>query len=170
MKNWASATSNSVTRIYEPVIRPDSGLLLPELLGGALIRGSSARYARYATTGVVHFRKTAPLACENGGMTSPAVPPKPCIERSCMNLALNGKDRCHYHHQGWERERNRRPSRMAYRDPAYKASPKLGICWICGRPGADTRDHVRPISKGGTNDPSNLRPAHRSCNSARGNR
>lgn len=33
-----------------------------------------------------------------------------------------------------------------------------------------TFDHVVPVSKGGTNDLQNIRPAHRSCNSARGNR
>ena len=33
-----------------------------------------------------------------------------------------------------------------------------------------TFDHVIPVSKGGTNDLQNIRPAHRSCNSARGNR
>lgn len=35
------------------------------------------------------------------------------------------------------------------------------ICWLCGRGGADTVDHVIPLSKGGDPlDPSNLRPAH----------
>jgi 5-methylcytosine-specific restriction protein A len=42
------------------------------------------------------------------------------------------------------------------------------MCWICGRPGADTADHVVPLAQGG--DPTsemNLRAAHRSCNSRR---
>jgi 5-methylcytosine-specific restriction endonuclease McrA len=97
-------------------------------------------------------------------------PPRPCIERGCNNLALTGRDRCHPHHRAWERARNRRADRQGYRDPAYRSAPKRGICWLCGLPGADTRDHVRPLSKGGTNDPSNIRPAHRACNSARGGR
>jgi 5-methylcytosine-specific restriction protein A len=34
------------------------------------------------------------------------------------------------------------------------------VCWLCGRPGADTVDHVTPLSLGGTSDLDNLRPAH----------
>lgn len=34
------------------------------------------------------------------------------------------------------------------------------VCYICGRPGADAVDHVVPISRGGSDDPSNLKPAH----------
>ncbi|WP_200209119.1 HNH endonuclease [Micromonospora coerulea] len=43
-------------------------------------------------------------------------------------------------------------------------------CWLCGRYGANTADHVTPLSRGGTNDLSNLKPAHKACNSGRGNR
>jgi hypothetical protein len=42
-------------------------------------------------------------------------------------------------------------------------------CWLCGLPGARTADHVVPRSAGGGDDLGNLRPAHRGCNSARGN-
>lgn len=42
------------------------------------------------------------------------------------------------------------------------------VCWLCGTPGADSVDHVIPLSKGGPElDPANLRPAHGRCNSAR---
>lgn len=38
------------------------------------------------------------------------------------------------------------------------------ICWLCGHEITDPRDytvdHVVPLSQGGTNAPSNLRPAH----------
>ena len=44
------------------------------------------------------------------------------------------------------------------------------ICHICGHPGADTMDHLIPWSHGGTNTLDNLRAAHRSCNSRRGDR
>lgn len=43
-------------------------------------------------------------------------------------------------------------------------------CYLCGRPGADTVDHVVPRQHGGSNSLDNLRPAHRYCNQARGNR
>lgn len=43
-------------------------------------------------------------------------------------------------------------------------------CWICGKPGADTIDHLLPISRGGSVlDKKNCLPAHQACNSARGN-
>ena len=51
-------------------------------------------------------------------------------------------------------------------------------CWICGGgidragpaagPWAASVDHVLPRARGGTNDPANLRLAHRRCNGARG--
>jgi len=35
------------------------------------------------------------------------------------------------------------------------------ICWMCGRPGADTVDHITPLAQGGAPlDPNNLKPAH----------
>lgn len=39
-------------------------------------------------------------------------------------------------------------------------------CWMCGDI-ADTIDHVKPLSKGGLNILSNIRPACRSCNSSK---
>mgnify|MGYP002041581375 CR=1 FL=1 len=45
-----------------------------------------------------------------------------------------------------------------------------GVCWICGRPGADTADHLVPRSRGGSNALCNLAAAHARCNYARGNR
>jgi 5-methylcytosine-specific restriction endonuclease McrA len=60
--------------------------------------------------------------------------------------------------------------RRAYKDPAYLAAKVAmlpGTCWLCGLAGADTLDHVTPLDEGGDNDWSNLRPAHRPCNSGR---
>ena len=41
------------------------------------------------------------------------------------------------------------------------------ICHLCGRPDADTADHVVPRSKGGPDALDNLRPAHKTCNYSR---
>ncbi|MET9890780.1 HNH endonuclease [Streptomyces sp. NPDC006465] len=46
------------------------------------------------------------------------------------------------------------------------ASP---VCSICHRRPADTADHIVPLSRGGSNEPSNLRPACGPCNYGRGN-
>jgi 5-methylcytosine-specific restriction endonuclease McrA len=67
--------------------------------------------------------------------------------------------------------RNALPQRRAYRDQVYRAVQPVGVCHLCGcaiEPGEGTRDHVVPLRFGGTNDPSNLKPAHRACNSAKG--
>ena len=45
------------------------------------------------------------------------------------------------------------------------------VCWLCGQPGADSVDHVLPVSRGGAHyDPSNLRAAHLNCNRGKGDR
>lgn len=84
--------------------------------------------------------------------------PKPCIEPGCPNMALPTSPRCRPHH---------RTRTGVYRDPRYRAAVAYGVCHICGEGGADTRDHVVPVDLGGSNDESNLRPAHRSCNSSK---
>lgn len=44
-----------------------------------------------------------------------------------------------------------------------------GRCWICGEAGTEI-DHVKPLSRGGSHWPSNLRPACKSCNSRKRSR
>lgn len=72
-------------------------------------------------------------------------------------------------------ERNRRQGRSGrpwQRVRAQVLAESGGICWLCGQPGATTVDHVAPLSRSehGALDPANLRAAHSTCNSARGNR
>ena len=43
-----------------------------------------------------------------------------------------------------------------------------GRCRLCGRPGADSADHVKRLADGGSDEPSNLRAAHVACNRQRG--
>lgn len=101
---------------------------------------------------------------------------RPCVEPGCPFLALDGRreGRCARCLQVSTDTRNRaKPAE--YRDPGYRALRAIYrtnnmACWICGRPNADTLDHVVPLADGGTNALDNLRPAHRACNSGRGTR
>ena len=45
-----------------------------------------------------------------------------------------------------------------------------GICWLCHEAGANSADHVQPLSRGGLNTADNLRAAHQSCNSGKRDR
>lgn len=42
-------------------------------------------------------------------------------------------------------------------------------CWMCGSSGPLTIDHVKPITRGGKDCPSNFRPACQPCNSRKSN-
>lgn len=42
-----------------------------------------------------------------------------------------------------------------------------GICHLCNLPGADSADHIVPVSMGGAATAQNLLAAHRGCNSRR---
>jgi phage terminase large subunit-like protein len=62
-----------------------------------------------------------------------------------------------------------------YNDPIYKANRrqilsdgKATICALCGKPGANTADHIVSLMFGGDNSIDNLQPAHQSCNSRKG--
>jgi 5-methylcytosine-specific restriction endonuclease McrA len=47
-----------------------------------------------------------------------------------------------------------------------RAAVLNGRCWMCGdQPDEISMDHVKPLVRGGSNIPANLRPSCRSCNS-----
>ncbi len=57
---------------------------------------------------------------------------------------------------------------QAWRKAALAAVERdHGLCALCGRPGADTADHVVERRHGGTDHPSNLRAVHRGCHNRR---
>lgn len=43
-----------------------------------------------------------------------------------------------------------------------------GICYVCGKPGANQVDHIRPASQGGTDEDENLAAIHQyPCHAAK---
>lgn len=60
--------------------------------------------------------------------------------------------------------------RVAQRLVALTLATFGTTCHLCGRPGANSADHLIPRSRGGLDVLENLRPSHRSCNYARGNK
>lgn len=58
------------------------------------------------------------------------------------------------------RERMGRKGHIWQRKRAAVFARDGDICWLCGRPGADSIDHVIQLADGGTNDLENLKPAH----------
>lgn len=86
-------------------------------------------------------------------------PPKPCLTPGCPHFALGTarRPRCGGCQRAYDRERNARPERAAYRDPGYRAIPILGQCQQPGcQASAAARDHIIPLSKGGLNVPANI--------------
>jgi 5-methylcytosine-specific restriction endonuclease McrA len=107
------------------------------------------------------------------------MPKRPCIEHPCPMVAELGKARCAVHEAELQRQKWQvNPNRdMAYRRAKAAVARQLPIpCSLCGGPithlGHDrwslTFDHIVPVSLGGTNELSNLRAAHKHCNSSRG--
>ena len=71
--------------------------------------------------------------------------------------------------------KRRNGSTRRYRQARALVLAYADLCWLCDKPFADPRDppvcdHVIPVSHGGSDQPSNLRAAHRSCNLRRGNK
>lgn len=85
--------------------------------------------------------------------------PKRCLEAGCTRHAMPGYSRCLPH---------QRPRWRTYNDPAYRLFG-IGVrCEACGGIEDLTRDHIKPIARGGTNHHDNLRTLCRSCNSSKG--
>jgi len=60
----------------------------------------------------------------------------------------------------------------SYTRNAAKVRASATACYLCGKPFTPddpaVADHVHPRAYGGTDDPSNLRAAHKSCNGRKG--
>jgi len=86
-------------------------------------------------------------------------------------------------HRDWEKKQNekvklerRKQRKKEYREELDRDTRELvyarygTTCYLCGKKGAKTIDHIIPIIKGGTHDIKNLRPTHKICNKKKGNK
>ena len=98
-----------------------------------------------------------------------SLPGRRCVEAGCMEAAEKNS-RCLPHSKQWTREqkpwdafsvsrRQALPKGWAsLRERILKRDNR--ICYICGGPGADSVDHLKPRWMGGSDKPSNLKAAH----------
>jgi 5-methylcytosine-specific restriction protein A len=105
-----------------------------------------------------------------------AMTAKPCLR--CRAITTQGSwcAQCRpVHERQRDKERNRgTPAERGYTSAwfrvaaaAIKAQPWCSRCYAVTNL---TGDHIVPLSRGGTNDPSNVRVLCRKCNSSLGNR
>lgn len=91
----------------------------------------------------------------------PTTLPRPCNAIGCARTTTSGRF-CDVHRKEYERNRVRpTAAQRGYgsewkriRNAAIKAQP---FCSVCGETTGLEVDHIRPLSHGGTNHPSNLR-------------
>ena len=91
----------------------------------------------------------------------------------CSNegRAVEGTSRCTNHGTGTTKHRNPEYDGHHQELRAKVVKPD-SVCWICGEGPRPTdpmqADHVIPLSMGGRTELANMKPAHRSCNVAKG--
>ena len=128
-----------------------------ETVGGTRERRPVLRRTRAATdASIARERRLYRLDA-----TPTTRPTRPASRRSSATTQAKGATLTRI---PWPRVHNRRQLHD------WTIARDRGICWLCGRPGADTVDHVIPRALGGPDTLDNLRAAHRVCNSRRGTR
>jgi 5-methylcytosine-specific restriction endonuclease McrA len=89
-----------------------------------------------------------------------------CCHPGCARITEPGKS-CPLH------PKHHVPRHRRYRNLCARIIANATVCGICGQPFTDPNDppvvdHIHPRAYGGTDDPSNLQAAHRSCNGRKG--
>lgn len=99
------------------------------------------------------------------------MPRSTCLK--CFALIPHGQTYCAKHTKPRAKPKASRVKRGL--DYTYDKHRKVtlslsGLCILCGRPGANSADHIIPRKHGGDNSLWNLGPAHRNCNYSRGSK
>jgi hypothetical protein len=83
--------------------------------------------------------------------------------RAKLSAALKGRAPVRYPDTGAKISASKK---AAFARQPQRPRRVIGICTYCGRP-ANTRDHIIPRCRGGSDDPSNLTPACLECNASK---
>lgn len=97
------------------------------------------------------------------------MPKATCL--TCHRLIPVGQSYCSAHARKPRRSPKVSPRKRGL-DYTYDKNRKITLsiyrgCILCGKPGANSADHVIPRKHGGNNELWNLAPSHVSCNSSR---
>jgi 5-methylcytosine-specific restriction endonuclease McrA len=81
-----------------------------------------------------------------------------CSKSGCLNISVR-ENKCELHARpSWSRISKRnlaRPPNMGLLKHSVRQRDQ-GVCYVCGSSGNKTVDHKTPVSRGGTNELSNL--------------
>lgn len=97
----------------------------------------------------------------------PIRPQKPCSYPECTGYAVQDTGRCHKHQrQSWRGRRGFEGYKGEYQKVRRQVLREERQCALCGEI-AVTVDHIRPVSRGGGHERSNLRALCKTCHDAR---
>lgn len=100
------------------------------------------------------------------------LPQKQCTHPGCRALTAGGRRFCDKHHRTWVRstdyERLRGRRAVTRRERLLRSSPLCVVCHAAGRVTLGVEvDHVVPLSRGGSDDETNLQVLCRGCHASK---
>ena len=138
--------------------------------GGARTHTHAYALACARRPAVVHYRAGRPIPSWliDDEPLMLVLPQKQCTHPGCRALTAGGRRFCDKHHRTWIRstdyERLRGRRAVTRRERLLRSSPLCVVCHAAGRVTLGVEvDHVVPLSRGGSDDETNLQVLCRGC-------